>query len=90
MYFLFILIFFGIITISIGFYCKAENVYSSHKKWHDKELFLIKMIGFNEKYINDKSKWIQHYRRYIVLMALAMLSVLFSIFLGVSNEASVF
>jgi hypothetical protein len=48
------------------------------------------MIGFNEKYINDKSKWIQHYRRYIVLMALAMLSVLFSIFLGVSNEASVF
>jgi len=86
MYFLFIIIFIAIITISIGFYCGAENIYSSHKKWHDKELFLFKMMGFNEKYINDKSKWIQHYRRYILLMVLSMLSVLFSIFLGVLNK----
>ena len=38
---------------------------------------LWKIIGFNDKYLNDREKWIRHTRIYIVLFTLLFLAILF-------------
>ena len=37
---------------------------------------LFKIVGSNEKYLNDKDKWIKHYRIYICLIMGLLITIL--------------
>ena len=47
------------------FYFNAEKLYWIQKNMKDNNPDLFKIVGSNEKYLNDKDKWIKHYRIYI-------------------------
>ena len=65
---------FFLILLAI-FYFSAETLYNFHYNLKKDDNPLFKIIGSNSKFIDDKDKWIKHYRLYLILMFILMLSI---------------
>ncbi len=58
------------------FYFHAEVIYNHQSNLRNDNKFLFKIFGQNEKYLNDKAKWIKHFRIYISLIFVLVMSIL--------------
>ena len=56
-------------------YIHAELFYNFHKRLQDENPWLFKIVGQNEKYLDDKAKWVRHCRLYIILVGGLILAI---------------
>jgi hypothetical protein len=62
------------------FYARAEQFYDFSINLRGRNPALFMIIVRNEKYLEDKAKWIKHRKRYILLMGTLFTSVLIPFF----------
>ena len=79
---------FEVITLTVAlpvfaiiFWTKAPSFYEYHRNLRDRNPRGFRLLGFNAKYIDDRDKWIRHYRTYLVLMTIFMFSILLIVLL---------
>jgi hypothetical protein len=60
----------------------ADRIYESHHTTRKKHPFLFKLTGFNERYIEDRHKWIRHFRIQLILLVALIGSVLLFLITG--------
>lgn len=83
--YLFVLFIAGLfITFSALLYFHAELIYNHHYNFRAKNKILFKIFGQNEKYLDDKAKWIMHFRVYLSLIFILFMSILFPFFYVIS------
>ena len=70
-------------VLGFFFWAKAPALYDDHKKTKETNPFLFKLIGYNERYLGDRARWIRHFRMYVVLMSILMFSILLVILVSV-------
>ncbi len=56
-------------------YLSADTMYDFNIRIREDNKSLFNIIGSNEKYLNERDKWIRHYRIYLILIALLSLSI---------------
>ena len=61
--------------LAILFWAKAPSFYEYHRNLKEHYPRRFRLLGFNEKYIHYRDRWIRHYRAYVVLMTILMLSI---------------
>jgi hypothetical protein len=64
------------ILMIVLLFLNAGTIYDFNKKLKDENPFLFKLIGSNEKYLEDKDAWIKHQRLYIIFFALMLICIL--------------
>jgi hypothetical protein len=74
------LILISLVSFFALFYTRAEQFYDFSRNLRDSNPTLFMIIGRNEKYLNDKAKWIRYHRLYILLMAMLFTSILIPFF----------
>ena len=63
------IVFFGL------FYVNAEKFYNYSKNMRDNNPVLFKIIGSNEKFLNDKEKWVRHFKVFTALILGLLLAI---------------
>lgn len=63
-----------LVALALGWF-SAEKAYRSHKNLKRTDPFLFRIGGMNERYLDDKTLWIKHFRVYVVLICLVCLSI---------------
>jgi hypothetical protein len=64
-----VLIFFLCAVIFTGlFYLNADRFYHLHSTLKKRNNPLLKLIGFDEKDLQDRAAWIKHFRSYLILL----------------------
>ena len=63
------------------FYFNAEKFYEFQADLKTKDELSFKIFGSNNKYIDNKEKWIKHYKIFIVLIASLMVTIAIPLFL---------
>jgi hypothetical protein len=82
---LFMIIIAGLfITFFALFYFHAEVIYNHQNHLRNDNKILFKIFGQNEKYLDDKLKWIKHFRIYISLIFILVMSILIPFFFVIS------
>jgi hypothetical protein len=68
-------------ALTLGWF-SAEKAYRFHKNLKRTDPFLFKIGGMNERYLDDKSLWIKHFRVYVVLICLVCLCIVLTMVLA--------
>lgn len=61
----------------------AGTLYEYFKNTRNEYPMLFKIIGFNEKYMNDKNAWIYRFKAYVILMAIFIALIGIAIAFGI-------
>lgn len=79
--YLFMFIIAGLFTAFFALlYFYAELIYKHHYTLRNENKILFKIFGQNEKYLEDKTKWIKHFKIYLSLIFILIMSILLPFF----------
>ena len=70
-----------IAAATVFFWFSAGAVYESHRKTRENHPTLFKITGMNERCLDDRERWIRHFRIQTVLAAVLFLVALLAILL---------
>lgn len=76
------IIFFILVVATVFFWFSAEAVYESHRRTKEHHPMLFKITGMNEQYLDDREKWVRHFRIQTVLAAALGFLAILAIFLS--------
>ena len=60
----------------------AGRAYDFHKNLRKTDYFLSKIVGFNLRYLDNRTLWIRHFRAYVILIVVLCLCIAFGTLLG--------
>jgi hypothetical protein len=66
----------SLVGFFVVMYLGAEKIYYFNIRIREENKLLFKIIGSNERYLNERDKWIRHYRMYLAFIALLSLSII--------------
>jgi len=71
----------SLVGFFVVMYLGADKLYDFNIRIREDNKLLYKIIGSNERYINERDKWIRHYRIYLALIALLFFIISFILML---------
>jgi hypothetical protein len=77
-----IIVIIALAAFVLFFWIFAGRIYESHRITKQDHPFLFKITGFNEKHIDDREKWIRHFRIQLILLTILFFCVLWVIIGG--------
>lgn len=63
------------------FYWQAPSFYKYHKRLSEEDPKKFQTYGIGKKYISDETRWVKHYRRYIVIIGLVVFAILLTYYI---------
>ena len=70
-----------IAALTLYFWLSADAVFESHRKNRENHPLVFRITGMNERYLDDRDRWILHFRIQTVLAAIFFLVAIGAIFL---------
>ncbi|MBN2688458.1 MAG: hypothetical protein JXR85_09835 [Deltaproteobacteria bacterium] len=77
-----IIVIIALAAVMLFFWISAGRIYESHHSTKKNHPFLFKLTGFNEKHLDDREKWVRHFRLQLILISVLFLCVLWVVAVG--------
>lgn len=62
--------------LAVLLWISADKIYQSHYSTKRNHPFLFKITGFNERHLDDREKWIKHFRIQLLLISILFICAL--------------